>query len=128
MQDLKEIISLDGELKNSGSLNQTEQSTTVEEEHNCTECCFQGTGQTELKNHITFKHRIVCRNCNEEFKNKSNFMNHRKNKHLETVALCKNKMNKLVNVLLYVLVVEEGILDIIVDPRELCVVFKLILT
>ena len=31
-------------------------------------------------------------------------------------------MNKLVNVLLYVLVVEEGILDIIVDPRELCVV------
>ena len=36
-------------------------------------------------------------------------------------------MNKLVSVLLYVLVVEEGILDIIVDPRELCVVFKLIL-
>ena len=92
LQDLKEIISLEGELKKNESPNLTEQLITVEEEHNCTECCFQGTSQTELKNHITIKHRIVCRNCGEEFLNKSNFMSHRKNKHLETVALCKNKL------------------------------------
>ena len=92
VQDLKEMISLEGELKKNMSPQKTEVSMTNEEEYNCTECCFQGTGQAELDNHITIKHRIICRNCGEKFENKPDLMYHRKNKHLESVANCKNKL------------------------------------
>ena len=92
LQDLKQIISLEGELKKNLSLTETKQSVADEDEYNCTECCFQGTSKKELDNHITLKHRIVCRNCGEELLTKSDLMYHRKNKHIESVAFCKNKI------------------------------------
>ena len=92
LKDLKEIISLEGELKKNMSITETEHSIADEKEYNCTGCCFQGTSEKELDNHITFKHRIVCRNCGEKLLTKTDLMYHRKNKHLETVAFCKNKL------------------------------------
>jgi hypothetical protein len=71
-------------------------------EYNCTECFFQGSSDGELSKHINTKHRIKdsnmggslkCRNCGESFSSKSNLMKHRKDKHLITVAYCKNNLN-----------------------------------
>ena len=70
-------------------------------EFNCMECYFQGTNSSELTNHIKLKHKVdqtrttgslKCRNCGETFNSKSNLMDHRKDKHLGTVASCKNNL------------------------------------
>ena len=68
-----------------------------EVEYNCTECDFQGTSELVLNKHINLKHRIStakteikCRNCGDEFEDKRNFMHHRKSKHSNAVAMCKN--------------------------------------
>ena len=49
-------------------------------------------------NHINSKHRdgtsINCRVCGEEFLTKQNLMEHRKMKHIESVAYCKNKLQE----------------------------------
>ena len=36
---------------------------------------------------------IKCRNCDEQFSHKWNLMNHRKQKHIETVGQCKKKQD-----------------------------------
>ena len=69
-----------------------------EREFNCPECFFRGTQLIELNNHINLKHtkgvgnegNLKCRNCGDDFVSKWNLMNHRKNKHLENVAPCRN--------------------------------------
>ena len=71
-----------------------------EVEYNCKECDFQGTSEMLLNKHINLKHRIPtaktgmtiikCRNCGDEFEDKRNFMNHRKSKHLNALAMCNN--------------------------------------
>ena len=71
-----------------------------EREYNCMECPFQGTEQKELSNHMNLKHRkdpvfdgaIKCRICGEGFRAKWDLMNHRKNKHIENVAPCRNNI------------------------------------
>ena len=77
----------------------TIKSKTKEKEFNCQECYFQGTKQMELNKHINLKHNkgetegtINCRNCGEGFSTKWNLMNHRKSKHLDTVAYCRNNI------------------------------------
>ena len=70
----------------------------VEKQFNCSECFYQGTKQVELNKHMNLKHKkgftnagtINCRNCDEGFSSKWNLMNHRKSKHLESVAHCRN--------------------------------------
>ena len=70
-----------------------------EEEVNCEDCDFQGTSKPQLKKHINLKHTetgfnnieaITCRICGEKFRDRRNFMNHRKSEHLGSVALCRN--------------------------------------
>ena len=65
-------------------------------QYNCTKCFFQGTNKEELSKHIEIKHMvegsIKCRTCGEHFNTKSNLMNHRKDKHLNTVAHCRNNL------------------------------------
>ena len=82
------------------SVNTHLRSVHVEEEFNCIECPFQATAQLELNKHINLKHRqenqrleevLSCRHCGEQFGQKWNLMNHRKEKHASIVALCKNK-------------------------------------
>ena len=75
-------------------------SKTKEKEFNCQECYFQATKQMELNKHINLKHNkgetegtINCRNCGEGFSTKWNLMNHRKSKHSETVAYCRNNID-----------------------------------
>ena len=71
-----------------------------ESQFNCPDCFFQGTRQMELNKHINLKHKsagrddgtLNCRNCGESFSSKWNLMNHRKNKHAETVAYCRNNL------------------------------------
>ena len=54
--------------------------------------------QIELNKHMNLKHSngetsanvIKCRTCGESFSAKWNLMNHRKSKHLNTVAQCQN--------------------------------------
>ena len=98
-----------------------EQEYTSEEEFNCLQCCFQGTSSSELRKHIIVKHMINCtdcdfycnnkrdfenhkllihakncircRICGESFDHKSSMMNHRKIKHIQTVANCAKKIN-----------------------------------
>ena len=93
-----------------------------EEEHNCNECCFQGTSSSELRRHIRIKHMmkctecdfycnnkrdfdthklnihakncVRCRICGETFEAKSKLMKHRKLEHIETVARCENYINR----------------------------------
>ena len=71
-----------------------------EEEFNCDGCDFQGTTRLQLNKHINIKHVaeeqpkkevIKCRNCDEQFSEKWNLMNHRKQKHIEKVAYCRKK-------------------------------------
>ena len=70
-----------------------------EEEFNCIECDFQGTRKYELIKHISLKHSgkqemndsIKCRICGEQFNTKWNLMHHRKEKHMNAVAFCRNK-------------------------------------
>ena len=61
-----------------------------EEEYNCDECPFQGTAQVQLEKHIKLKHRITCRICEESFKLKTDMMAHRKLRHPNLVATCRN--------------------------------------
>ena len=68
-----------------------------DKEFNCRECDFQGTNQIELNKHMNLKHRkgetagiIYCRNCGEGFSTKWNLMNHRKSKHSDNIAYCRN--------------------------------------
>ena len=72
-----------------------------ESEFNCRECDFQATKEIELNKHMNLKHRIPgnvingtikCRNCVEQFTSKWNLMTHRKYIHLQTVAMCRNKL------------------------------------
>ena len=72
-----------------------------EVEYNCSQCFFQGTSQRELNNHINLKHTrreyrneslISCNNCGEQFHSKSDLMHHRKTKHFNTIALCRNNL------------------------------------
>ena len=65
----------------------------VEEEFNCIECDFQGTQQSQLSKHILIRHRIKCRNCESIFKNKPEFMVHRKKEHYNAVAVCLKGAN-----------------------------------
>ena len=65
----------------------------TEEEFNCLECDYQGTEQSQLNKHIQFKHRIQCRICENFFKNKPEFMVHRKSEHYQTVATCNKGAN-----------------------------------
>ena len=106
LKDLKEIISLEGQLKD--ALDDSDEfedkrkkhktytskvkSNTNEIEYNCIECSFQGTSKEELKKHINVQHTaeasnfaspLQCRNCGEIFGLKSNLMNNRKNKEEE---------------------------------------------
>ena len=68
-----------------------------EAQFNCTECLYQATSNEELTKHINLKHKtfkenkITCKNCGEQFGTKWNLMYHRKSKHLNTVAFCRNK-------------------------------------
>ena len=73
----------------------------IEEEFNCEECFQQYTSQTLLNKHINLTHRlkdqileevIRCKYCGEQFGEKWNMMNHRKQEHPNTVALCKNNL------------------------------------
>ena len=85
----------------------TKEQSLPAEEYNCMDCAFQGTSNGELRNHINLKHRvnvnkeidgnIECRNCGERFLDKRNLMNHRKEKHLETVAVCRNNIENKCN-------------------------------
>ena len=69
-------------------------------EYNCQQCYFQATSEVELKNHIYHKHTaptesskqgvIYCNTCGEQFSEKWNLMEHRKDKHVSTVAFCRN--------------------------------------
>ena len=71
-----------------------------EDEYNCEGCDFQGTSMLQLNKHLNLKHIgenqpmrevIRCRICDEQFSQKWNLMNHRKEKHPEAVAFCRKK-------------------------------------
>ena len=73
----------------------------IEEEYNCHECPYQATARRELNKHINLKHRlknemtedvIHCKYCDEQFAEKWSLMNHRKQKHPNTVAACQQNM------------------------------------
>ena len=72
-----------------------------EDEFNCNECYFQGTSKSELSKHFNLKHTtdqkeeenvITCKTCGDKFSTKWSLMNHRKAKHINTVAFCRNKL------------------------------------
>ena len=86
--------------KNFQSDSSSTKSPTKEKEYNCHDCYFQGTKQMELEKHINLKHKkveaegsISCRSCGEGFMTKWNLMNHRKSKHSEIFAYCRNFTN-----------------------------------
>ena len=64
------------------------------EELYCSQCKFQASTNSELRAHKVEKHpvkdSIRCRICGEVFEYKPLLMQHRKNKHAETVNQCKN--------------------------------------
>ena len=66
------------------------ETSVEEEEHNCMECDFQATSKEHLEKHIKIKHRLTCRVCDEVFETKPNLMVHRKQKHANLVATCRN--------------------------------------
>ena len=95
------------EIKCDKCLTKNELSTHDDEEHiiqdefNCNECKFVATTEFLLSKHKQFKHGsraqktepdIECKHCGEKFNDKWNLMNHRKLMHIQTVALCKNKL------------------------------------
>ena len=111
VKDLKEIEKLNNVIEENvekddenitGKKEETPNSATEEKEYNCFECCFQGSGESELKSHIILKHRtplsqigsIKCRTCGNTFSVKWELMKHRKASHINTVAKCKNYLNK----------------------------------
>ena len=70
-----------------------------EEEFNCKKCDYQTNNEPQLKKHFTLKHtlkglkedeEIICRNCDEKFQGKRSLLIHRKQKHRNSVADCKN--------------------------------------
>ena len=74
---------------------------TKDKQFNCEECDFQGTSKLQLNKHTDLKHvarkqrngeEIKCRNCNEQFSQRWDLMNHHKQKHTNTVAFCRNKL------------------------------------
>ena len=77
-------------------------SINKEKQFNCKECFFQGTKQIELNKRMNLKHSngetsenvIKCRTCGESFSAKWNLMNHRQSKDLETVAQCRNYIER----------------------------------
>ena len=74
-----------------------------EKEFNCDGCDFQATTQIQLNKHTNLKHRtkeqmtedvIKCKHCDDQFSDIWSLMNHRKLKHADLVAQCKNiKLN-----------------------------------
>ena len=75
--------------------------TQKEEEFNCNDCDYQGTSILQLNKHFNIKHVgknqlekevIKCKHCDEQFSEKWNLMNHRKEKHIQTVAYCRKKL------------------------------------
>ena len=68
----------------------------------CRRCDFQATSNLQLNKHINLNHAIndkvergeliKCNNCGEQFGNKRTLMNHRKSRHSNTVAPCKNNL------------------------------------
>ena len=66
----------------------------TDEEFNCIECDFQTTSTEYLRKHIKIKHRIICKICEKEFKEKSNLMLHRKTEHYNSVATCRKFADK----------------------------------
>ena len=82
------------------------QHKTTEKQFNCDQCDFQATAQLQLNKHINLKHKttgqnkeqaIQCRNCDEQFSDKRNLMNHRKRTHINTVAYCRNYQEGICN-------------------------------
>ena len=81
-------------------INLTHPKQKMEEDFNCDKCAFQGTTQLQLNKHLNLKHLfteqkkevIKCRHCDQQFSETWNLMNHRKLKHIETVAYCKNSL------------------------------------
>ena len=72
------------------------------EEFNCYDCHFQGTTATELRKHRDLKHAInkemegqsiQCKVCGETFSKKWDLMRHRKDKHIHSVAPCRNEIS-----------------------------------
>ena len=67
-----------------------------EEEFNCNDFDYQGNKRNYLQKHIHIKHTVInkvnCRICGEEFTVKRDLMQHRKKKHIETVAPCSKKI------------------------------------
>ena len=67
-----------------------------EKEYNCIDCDYQGTSSCELEKHVELKHTagvpkdesLKCRICGEKWK----LMTHRKEKHITSVACCRNNM------------------------------------
>ena len=81
-------------------INLTHPKQKMEEDFNCDKCAFQGTTQLQLNKHLNLKHLfteqkkevIKCRHCDQQFSEKWNLMNHRKLKHIETVAYFMNSL------------------------------------
>ena len=70
-----------------------------DEQFNCIQCDFQGTSKLQIKKHIDVRHTrknmnmgeiIECKYCGKQFKERANFMLHRKSEHPRTVAGCRN--------------------------------------
>jgi chromosome segregation ATPase len=68
-----------------------------EEMHNCNQCSFQSTISAALSKHMNLKHRTAkeqssgvfkCADCNTQFSEKWNLMNHRINNH-EITEVCE---------------------------------------
>ena len=55
----------------------TECGQEIDEEHNCNECCFQGTSISELRKHIKVTHMIKCKDCNFVCQNMTDFKTHK---------------------------------------------------
>jgi transcription elongation factor Elf1 len=78
----------------------TGKSKPNEAEFNCNDCFFQGTSENEVNKQINIQHRkgvilegpITCKNCGERFETKRNLLHHRKSKHLNLVAFCRNNL------------------------------------
>ena len=70
----------------------------IEEMHNCNQCSFQSTIQAALSKHMNLQHRtskeqsqdvFICVDCNTQFSEKWNLMNHRMNNH-EITEVCEH--------------------------------------
>ena len=93
-----ESLKKDNSIKDKAPPFKYRQKSYIEEkEFNCNDCDFQGNDRNLLQKHINIKHTMInkvnCRSCGEEFTMKRDLMQHRKKKHIETVAPCSKKIN-----------------------------------